>query len=131
VTRPIVCGENPLGVASAVGCGKPIESDAEVYRCTDCTTPFHRVCAIQHFAAADAAPVEVDWRASCIRAEERADKLLGLARRLAAALRTRGRVDEFCGCLSCSALRAFGRFLASDEASGDRRGVVRASAGCG
>lgn len=43
------CGENPLLPAALVGCGKPIHTCAEVYRCTDCGVPFHRECAKRHF----------------------------------------------------------------------------------
>jgi hypothetical protein len=46
-----ICGENTGPVdADLVGCGRPIESLADVYRCTDCGVPFHRICAIRHFA---------------------------------------------------------------------------------
>lgn len=49
-----VCGENDfaksLGMGPGrLGCGERIETCAEVYRCTDCTTPFHRECAKKHF----------------------------------------------------------------------------------
>ena len=42
-----ICGSNPVLPAERVGCGKPISGD--VYRCTECTTPFHHECAIKHF----------------------------------------------------------------------------------
>lgn len=45
------CGENIGPVdADLVGCGKPIESQSDVYRCTHCGVPFHRDCAEIHFA---------------------------------------------------------------------------------
>jgi hypothetical protein len=45
-----VCGENPTPVdADLVGCGNPIESQEDVFRCTDCGVPFHRACAVRHF----------------------------------------------------------------------------------
>ncbi len=50
--RPVLadtCGANQILPAARVGCGKPIETCAEVYRCTDCTVPFHRECAVRHF----------------------------------------------------------------------------------
>lgn len=111
---PVRCGENakaPEGVAG--GCGKPIPFEVDVYRCTDCGTAFHRLCALRHFAEADAALVVVDWRASCIAAEERSDRMLALLRRMAAALRGRssGPSDDTCGCLRCGALRAWEVFL--------------------
>ena len=120
----VVCGQNALGVAAAVGCGQAIERDGDVYRCTDCSVPFHRDCALAHFAEAQKAPVEVDWRRSCIRAEERGDRLLALARRLRQALGGR-EADPTCSCMRCAALRAFDRFIADDEAarSGRCRGV--------
>jgi hypothetical protein len=46
-----VCGENAGPVdADLVGCGKGIEKQADVYRCTHCGVPFHRACADRHFA---------------------------------------------------------------------------------
>lgn len=44
-----ICGENPLLPANRMGCGQGIGTCAEVYRCTDCTVPFHRDCARRHF----------------------------------------------------------------------------------
>lgn len=116
------CGENakaPEGVAG--GCGETIPFEVDVFRCTDCGTAFHRLCALRHFAEADAAPIVVDWRLSCIAAEERSDRLLALARRMAAALRGRGNgpSDDTCGCLRCGALRAWEAFLKRD--SDDRK----------
>ena len=49
--RPVcaICGQNPVLPAGRVGCGQPIYTCAEVYRCTDCGVPFHRECAVKHF----------------------------------------------------------------------------------
>ncbi len=44
-----VCGNNILFPATRVGCGEPMYSCMEVYRCTDCGVPFHRTCAVMHF----------------------------------------------------------------------------------
>jgi hypothetical protein len=44
------CGENPVTDADLVGCGKHIEKQADVFRCTHCGVPFHRDCAERHFA---------------------------------------------------------------------------------
>lgn len=51
-SRPVcaTCGENPFVPADAAGCGKPIYTCAEVYRCTHCKIPFHRDCALKHFS---------------------------------------------------------------------------------
>lgn len=48
------CGHDPTGTFpdGRLGCGQPIETCAEVYRCTDCTVPFHRECAAAHFGSA-------------------------------------------------------------------------------
>ena len=47
-----ICGHDPTGTFpdGRIGCGQPIETCAEVYRCTDCTVPFHRRCAEGHFS---------------------------------------------------------------------------------
>ena len=49
-----ICGHDPTGTFpdGRLGCGQPIETCAEVYRCTDCTVPFHRQCADAHFGSA-------------------------------------------------------------------------------
>ncbi len=49
--RPVcaTCGQNNVFPASRIGCGQPIYTCAEVYRCTDCGVPFHRDCALRHF----------------------------------------------------------------------------------
>lgn len=49
-----ICGENPVALklgmsARCLGCGERIATCAEVFRCTDCLTPFHRECARKHF----------------------------------------------------------------------------------
>ena len=44
-----ICGANATFPAERVGCGLPIGTCAEVYRCTDCSVPFHRDCANAHF----------------------------------------------------------------------------------
>lgn len=51
VERPIaaICGDNIALPANVVGCGEPIYTCAEVYRCTDCNVPFHKDCAVRHF----------------------------------------------------------------------------------
>jgi hypothetical protein len=43
------CGENTLFPATRMGCGEPILTCAEVFRCTECAVPFHRTCADKHF----------------------------------------------------------------------------------
>lgn len=56
--RPVAatCGESPtsrsLGMTAERlgGCGEPIATCAEVYRCVDCDVPFHRGCARRHFS---------------------------------------------------------------------------------
>lgn len=40
------------------GCGKPIESAADLYRCADCKTPFHHYCLVKHFG--DGVPREIE-----------------------------------------------------------------------
>lgn len=51
MSEALICGENTTPIdADLVGCGKPIERPEDVYRCTDCAVPFHRACAIKHFA---------------------------------------------------------------------------------
>ena len=51
-----VCGQSDTAVSLGItperigGCGKPITTCAEVYRCVECAVPFHRDCAKQHFA---------------------------------------------------------------------------------
>lgn len=45
-----ICGGNKFALdASRVGCGAPIVSCAEVFRCVDCSIPFHVECCIRHF----------------------------------------------------------------------------------
>lgn len=53
-----VCGENPFIAATEAGCGLPIKTCAEVYRCTDCDVPFHKECAKKHFAEQPAKGLE-------------------------------------------------------------------------
>lgn len=44
------CGANPIVPPERLGgCGDPIYTCAEVYRCTECGVPFHRACADRHF----------------------------------------------------------------------------------
>lgn len=47
-----ICGHDPTGTFpdGRIGCGRPIETCAEIYRCTECTVPFHRKCAEVHFS---------------------------------------------------------------------------------
>lgn len=45
----IVCGENAVLPARISGCGLPILTITELYRCTDCDIPFHKNCAKKHF----------------------------------------------------------------------------------
>lgn len=45
-----ICGQNILFPPERMGCGQPIETCAEVYRCTECSVPFHKACADKHFA---------------------------------------------------------------------------------
>lgn len=55
ITAPAAtCGENKFALelgmpANRLGCGERIETCAEVFRCTDCRTPFHHACALKHF----------------------------------------------------------------------------------
>jgi hypothetical protein len=51
---PVVCGQNNLFPAERVGCGCAITRETDVFRCTDCGTPFHRECAKAHFGQHDA-----------------------------------------------------------------------------
>ena len=44
-----ICGEGKIFPARIVGCGKPIETIDELYRCTHCGIPFHKDCAETHF----------------------------------------------------------------------------------
>lgn len=58
---PVVCGQNSLFPPERVGCGCTILRETDVFRCTDCGTPFHRDCAKAHFGehpslASDASP---------------------------------------------------------------------------
>lgn len=48
VTHADICGRNPVLAASLLGCGKPILTCAEVYRCVNCQTPFHKDCLHRH-----------------------------------------------------------------------------------
>jgi len=47
----LVCGHRNFldTVDDSTGCGEPIETVVEVYRCTECRIPFHHSCAIRHF----------------------------------------------------------------------------------
>ncbi len=45
---PILCGGGHDGSG---GCGALIGDVREVYRCADCTTPFHRECIRHHFGS--------------------------------------------------------------------------------
>lgn len=45
----LICGQNSAMPARLVGCGKPIAGIDDLYRCTHCSTPFHRDCAEKHF----------------------------------------------------------------------------------
>ena len=47
--KPPICGQNAVLPARIVGCGQPIETWDEVYRCTHCDVPFHKECANKHF----------------------------------------------------------------------------------
>jgi hypothetical protein len=51
---PVQCGTQPVLPAERVGCGKYILSELELYRCADCTVPFHRECLRNHFGRPDA-----------------------------------------------------------------------------
>jgi hypothetical protein len=44
-----ICGQNSLFPPERMGCGEPIATCAEVYRCTECSVPFHKKCAEKHF----------------------------------------------------------------------------------
>ena len=44
-----ICGQNPILPSIRVGCGQRIETCAEVYRCADCETPFHKDCIKKHW----------------------------------------------------------------------------------
>ncbi len=51
MSEPVaICGQNrffqPLTVG---GCGAPILTVGELYRCADCSVPFHRDCLRAHF----------------------------------------------------------------------------------
>lgn len=46
---PIRCGTNPALPPERVGCGQYITSEIDLYRCVDCSTPFHRECLRSHF----------------------------------------------------------------------------------
>lgn len=45
----VCCGQNVAVPAHFIGCGQTIDDARDVYRCTDCETPFHKVCAQKHF----------------------------------------------------------------------------------
>lgn len=68
------CGHDPTGTFpdGRLGCGQPIETCAEVYRCTDCTVPFHRQCAQGHFGDAKRNYVELAMRHEKLKLEARA-----------------------------------------------------------
>jgi hypothetical protein len=54
IAEPVaICGDNPVLPARIVGCGKPIEDVASLYRCTHCDVPFHKACANKHFSDGD------------------------------------------------------------------------------
>lgn len=44
-----ICGQNTVFPPERMGCGQPIATCAEVYRCTECSVPFHKRCAEKHF----------------------------------------------------------------------------------
>jgi len=67
------CGTNPLFPPERLGCGRPIATCAEVYRCVDCSTPFHISCIKAHFAS------EVTGVGSCSEADRLRDVLKGFA----------------------------------------------------
>jgi hypothetical protein len=50
--RQLECGQNSVLEADLVGCGKAI-NDSEIFRCVDCSVPFHRECARKHFIAGE------------------------------------------------------------------------------
>lgn len=48
--EPIICGQNPILPPHRLqGCGKRITSVEELYRCAECSTPFHQNCIKRHF----------------------------------------------------------------------------------
>lgn len=46
---PIACGTNPVLPSGRVGCGRHIMSELELFRCAQCSVPFHRECLRSHF----------------------------------------------------------------------------------
>jgi hypothetical protein len=51
-----------------MGCGRPIETIRDLYRCAECAEPFHRDCIQRHFAATPA-PDSVEERQAKNRRE--------------------------------------------------------------
>ena len=89
-----ICGANATFPAERVGCGLPIGTCAEVYRCTDCSVPFHRDCANAHFrtsgdpsGSAEAMARALEW--AWVIDREHADET-----DLAAALNSHGTITE-------------------------------------
>lgn len=70
VTHADICSRNPVLAASVLGCGQPIMTCAEVYRCVDCQTPFHKDCLHKHCEAELAT-----WKARAKKAEQRAEEM--------------------------------------------------------
>ena len=51
---PVLCGTQPILPPARVGCGGYILSELDLFRCGDCTVPFHRECLRAHFASHEA-----------------------------------------------------------------------------
>lgn len=58
-TAAETCGKNPILPATRLGCGEPIYTCAEVFRCLDCGTPMHKGCLRAHCATSDEKDKEI------------------------------------------------------------------------
>lgn len=59
-----------------VGCHKPITPSYEIFRCTDCSMPFHRDCAKAHFAASRTPETDI-WNKAVQAAWSRINEMIG------------------------------------------------------
>jgi hypothetical protein len=64
IATAAICGHNEVfsALSNSMGCGSRIATCAEVFRCADCGTPFHREC-LQHHCKDDLAESRAHLRA--------------------------------------------------------------------
>jgi hypothetical protein len=65
-----ICGGSESVVRFGVGCGKPIRSVEDLYRCATCNVPMHVGCLRRHFGPGDGPlPTRVEELAMQLKAE--------------------------------------------------------------